>query len=506
VSSGPPTPARQRAFLRDLLHADSHSPWLPAALGGAIVALAFAVAILAPESVRGPAVLGVTSLAIVLAYLPWPKPTLLVFALFVLFYHTLARWLTPDLRHIDEVVVPILFIAAALRTRPWRHDLIEPLREGALMVMLVAGVGSSLVNGVPGDVWPLGLLLLIKIFAFLYVVLWHDFDAADVRQLYPLVLGIGVVVLALAAVEALDPVTFRQTLNLTDISVPREGLPSIKSLFYHPVLFAWFAAFVGLYLFAGYVVLRRWWLLIGAGLFSVGTILAGRRRAIIGVAAGLLAGLAAYARSAPSWRGTLRAWWPVGAGAVLLAVVFLPSLVGLADLTIDPGIPTDAGSADARTALYRTSVLIARDDFPFGAGLGRFASGTSRSPYSPVYAQYGLDQIDGLSPQFSNFATDTFWPRILGETGVIGLIAMIVFTLVLVVQGWRAARFNHHDALTRAFLLGTWMVFLQALVETLASSMFDSPPRIYLMFGALAVAISIARQKPAPDPARYSSG
>ena len=137
------------------------------------------------------------ALAFIAAYIPWPKPTLLVFALFVLFYHTLARWLAPDLRHIDEIVVPVLFVAAALRTRPWRHGMLEPLREGALLVMLVAGVGSSLVHGVPSGFWPLGLLLLLKVFAFFYIALWHDFSASDVRQLYPLVLGIGIVVLGL---------------------------------------------------------------------------------------------------------------------------------------------------------------------------------------------------------------------------------------------------------------------------------------------------------------------
>ena len=124
-----------------------------------------------------------------IAYIVWPKPTLLVFALFVLFYHTIGRWLTPDLRHIDEILVPVLFVLAFFRTRPWRRDMIEPLREGALVVMLVAGIGSSLVSNVPASVWLLGLLLLFKMFAFFYIALWHEFNAADVRQLYPLVLG-----------------------------------------------------------------------------------------------------------------------------------------------------------------------------------------------------------------------------------------------------------------------------------------------------------------------------
>src|SRR3954470_5158157 len=312
------------ARLGRLLRVNSPSPWVPVVLGAAILAVVFAAAIAAPAPVRGPAVLGTAAVACLLAYLPWPKPTLLLFALFVLFYHTLARWLTPELRHIDEIVVPLLFVAALIRTRPWRRNLIDPLREGALLVMFVAAVGSSLINADPANVWPLGLLLLGKMFAFLYVALWHDFGPRDVRQLYPLVLAIGIVVLALVPIEALDPDRFRQVLNLSTISEPREGLPSVKSLFYHPVLFSWFSAFVGLYLVAGYVVLRRWWLLLGAALFGIGTILAGRRRAIGGLAAALMAGIAAHLAASRSWRASTRAWWPVVAGALLVALVFAP--------------------------------------------------------------------------------------------------------------------------------------------------------------------------------------
>jgi hypothetical protein len=496
------TPAGRpvRDFVPARLRALDTSPWLPLAIAAVLLVALAVVDLVLPNSVRGTAVLATAAVLIIAAYIVWPKPSLLVFALFVLFYHTLGRWLSPDLRHIDEIVVPALFVLAALRMRPWRRGLIDPLREGALLVMLVAGIGSSVVNSVPASVWTLGLLLLVKVFAFLYVVLWHDFESRDVRQLYPLVLAIGVVVLSLVPFELLNPTAFHRTLNLTQFGVPRDGLPSVTSIFYHPMLLAWFCAFVGLYLIAGYVVLRRRVLLIAAALFAVGTVLAGRRRAILGVAAALFGGVVQSFAGTRSWRLTARAWWPAAAGAVLVAAAFLPSLLGLANLTLDPGSQPGVSSPDARTSLYSTSVLVARDYFPFGAGLGRYGSGVSRDPYSPVYARYGLDKIDGLSPQHSSFVSDTFWPRILGETGIVGLVALIVFTLVVTRQVWRAARAPTTDGMTRAFLLGTWMIFVQALVETLASSLFDSPPRIYLLFGAVAVALSLSRRLTAsPD-------
>jgi len=488
ISSGWPAFRRQ-------LHGDSGSPLLPFALAAALLAVTALAAVVAPAAIRGPVALGSAGLAFICGYLIWPKPTLLVFALFVLFDLSLARWLTPELRHVDEIVVPALFVLAALRTKPWRRRLFEPLREGALLVLLGAGAASAIVNGVPPSVWVLGLALLAKVFAFLYVVTWHDFSGRDVRQLYPLVLGVALVVLGLSVFEILDVGAFRSLLNLSDVSVPRDGLPSIKSLLFRPVLFSWFTAFVALFLFAGYVVLRRWWLLLGAALFSVGTVLAGRRRGIVGSAIALLAGFAASVRASRSWRASLRAWWPVGGMVLLLGIVFLPALVGLVRLTLDDANASQQSTA--RVALYTTSVAIARDHFPLGVGPGRYGSGVSRDPYSPVYAQYGLDQIDGLSPDDSAFVSDTFWPRVLGETGVIGLGALLVFTAVLAFQTWRAAGAPQADALVRAFQLGAWMVLVQALTETLASSMFDSPPRIYLLFGAVGMSLALARPAPA---------
>src|SRR5439155_4830086 len=106
---------------------------------------------------------------------------------------------------------------------------------------------------------------------------------------------------------------------------PRAGLPAAKSLFYHPLLFGWLCAFVGLYLFAHHVVFRRRWMLLLALLFSVGTILAARRRTIIGVLVGLALGIGldlSHGRSG-LWK-RLERWVPAAIGVFVLTVAFLP--------------------------------------------------------------------------------------------------------------------------------------------------------------------------------------
>ena len=84
------------------------------------------------------------------------------------------------------------------------------------------------------------------------------------------------------------------------------------------------------------------------------------------------------------------------------------------------------GSGEARGVLYRTSLIIARDHFPFGAGFATFGTEFSRRKYSVIYSKYNISNIWGLSKDNDNFITDTTWPAIIGETGYIGTLAMVL--------------------------------------------------------------------------------
>lgn len=81
----------------------------------------------------------------------------------------------------------------------------------------------------------------------------------------------------------------------------------------------------------------------------------------------------------------------------------------------------DLGGASARSALLMTSIQIARDYFPIGTGFGTFASSVASEYYSPVYHMYGINAIHGMEEGRVLFGSDTFWPIIIGQAGVIGL-------------------------------------------------------------------------------------
>ena len=86
----------------------------------------------------------------------------------------------------------------------------------------------------------------------------------------------------------------------------------------------------------------------------------------------------------------------------------------------------------------------------------------SREEYSPVYQRYRLHRVFGLRERRPIAVTDTFWPMVLGETGVIGFLGAIGFFALLLRDLWRAAG-PRGSPETMAFTLGALMVLVEAL-------------------------------------------
>ena len=80
----------------------------------------------------------------------------------------------------------------------------------------------------------------------------------------------------------------------------------------------------------------------------------------------------------------------------------------------------------ARPMTYKTSLQILWDYFPFGPGMGTFASWGAAVHYSPLYYDYGLNNIWGLQPNFYYFIADAFYPT-LAQYGIAGVILFCIF-------------------------------------------------------------------------------
>lgn len=81
----------------------------------------------------------------------------------------------------------------------------------------------------------------------------------------------------------------------------------------------------------------------------------------------------------------------------------------------------------ARPLTYETGMKIMFKDYiPFGSGLGSFGTVAAAKEYSPLYYDYKLDMVWGLTPENPMFLADAFYPT-LAEFGIVGLFFFLWF-------------------------------------------------------------------------------
>jgi hypothetical protein len=473
-------------------------------VAGAAAVLGLGLAVGQPLNGLGPAGPAIAAAVAIAALFAWrPVEGLVAFATVVLLADTVEYWTGADLRYVDEVS---LLLIGAVAVAVHRRALSVPpagWREVALAGLFLAGLVSSLVNGVPASIWIPGLALLAKGFAFFYLVTSLPIDMDGVRRIVGSLLVVGLVIVAIGLVEFLAP-QLAGSLGVPTFRQQRGSLEVVTSLFTHPALYGWLAAVLSLVLVARFVERRDWWALPLAVLVGGASLLSGRRTPLIG----LFAGLAVGALRRAAWRrGAARVWGAVALGILVIVLVSLPALGSFYQGTLKDYFGSSEAIGEvfaedpdsriirplqARVALYAGSLAVARDEFPLGAGIGRFGSHMSRDQYSPVYAAYGLDRVHGLRERQPTAVTDTFWPMILGESGILGLIAVAAFFALLGRDLWRAAA-PVGSVGERAFALGALLVYTEALVRSAGSSVFVAPPVAYWVFGAAALSLALRR-------------
>lgn len=474
----------------------------------AAVVVASVAALVVDRTAVGPAQLVPAVAAVVVAGLFWFRPVegLLAFGLFALFADTVEHWLAVDVLLFDELGLLALIAAAVGAGRVATSRVRFGWLELSVIVLALAGIGSSLLNGVPLQTWVPGLFLLLKGILFFALVRLMPLTEADVERLGVALLVVAAVIGLSGFVEWLDPVAFQSALGLPIYEQARGGVPIVKSVFLHPAQFGWLTAFGSLICYARFVTHRSWWTIPSALVLNVGTFLSGRRTPLLGVVAAVGVGLAWWTSRVGLRRALLRIWLPAAGVALIGAFVLAPSIRQLALVTgfeYGPSMElVDEIFAEAprsevlagihpRVGLYAASVAIARDELPLGAGLGRFGSHMSRTDYSPVYERYGLDQVRLLGPSDPSAATDAFWPMVLGETGLVGAVAAIVFFGGMGVLLWRAAS-NAVSARLRTILLAALFVAVEGLIRSATSSVYVAPPIAYFVLGSAGAALAAA--------------
>jgi hypothetical protein len=356
---------------------------------------------------------------------------------------------------------------------------------GILIAMCVSGMILSSLSGRVA-LWPalMDLLLFSKPFLLFTIgtsVTVSDHDITkSLRVILPCMMGVVLFALIFLLFPAL------QIAYLGSLRVPDErlGFVSAQGFFDGPGPYSWFCAATFAVFYAAYLAFSRSAYLYGSLIAAVFTILSWRRKSMGGILAMVLVTVLLHARTNPIARRR--------ALAILAAVVFVGATAlapFLGDLWHNT-VQEYGGDADstARNALYSTSVAIAIDHFPLGTGLASFASYASQVYYSDVYRDYGLTTVWGLSPEYNAFITDTFWPMVLGEGGVVAFVPYLVFVVLLVRTCWIAARRKDLTPAGRFLPLWALLLLVGSLFESTASHIYDSTMQSALVMVPVGVA------------------
>lgn len=131
----------------------------------------------------------------------------------------------------------------------------------------------------------------------------------------------------------------------------------------------------------------------------------------------------------------------------------------------------------ARPETYRTSLLILKDYFPFGPGMGTFATAAAAKDYCyEIYHKYDLDTIWGLTGA-GGFVSDAFYPA-LAEFGIVGIWFFFVFWKRRVIAFTKIIDMKYYCIAFIAF-------FCLAIEQTADSSFLSGKGMGYCMLLAL---------------------
>ena len=99
-------------------------------------------------------------------------------------------------------------------------------------------------------------------------------------------------------------------------------------------------------------------------------------------------------------------------------------------MIVELGLSSTATELAPRAQLLITSLEILKDFFPLGSGLGTYGGQSSIVFDSAVYWKYGFSDFWWYEEGF--YLKDTFWPKVLGESGFAGALSLFVFIISII--------------------------------------------------------------------------
>lgn len=355
--------------------------------------------------------------------------------------------------YLDEMIAVLFCISAVMKSLSppnFERDRLMPKEKTALfllMAMACIGVLGNLTQGVQQGIVPIAIDLFTCM-KFVIMLLSAIIVFNDVSHIIELVEKEAKVLVSIMLICALVNLLFDIGMGVD----PRFGLrASFKFVFGHPTYLCMAGVGLTLVLMKNPEKNKRW---IYAALLVVALSL--RSKGIVFSAIALFLLLTMH-------KGKRLSVFHFLFGIVIAVLLGWDQFAGY----YQPG-------GFARNELTLKAAAIANDTFPFGAGFATYGSAVTAGfeYYSPLYYQYGLSTVQGLSPGHASFLSDTFWPTVLGQFGWLGM-ACFIGCIILLAWGVYFQRKGGLAALC---------CFLYLLISSTAESAFFNPQAVYLAF------------------------
>ena len=411
----------------------------------------------------------------------WHKIGIKIILIVMLMQDSITHWInSPLVSYLDEVVIlsiTIISILNILKTgRINKNSLIFSI---LLIIFLALGVASSIINSKSSSTTLIGgSFLAIKFWLIVVSLMNLSIDKNAEKTLIDSVMFAEKIVIIVAIFNFLFPNLYYTLFPNSHIS-KRFGLLSICSIFDHPGKYGWFMLLSGI---VHYVKFKRGeeskefkYALISI-LFAIFSF---RTKVIVGVVGCITYYLLFLDKKNVSkiMRNTLI----IVTLSSLMLFVFSELIENTYTLYF-----TEVKGVSARQSLSQNSVVIATEYFPLGVGFGKYATWYSSKDYSEYYYKYKMNRIYGLSPEFPSYIMDVYWPAILGETGVFG---MLIYIYMLVSIGrllHTSLRYNKNSI----FLYVSILLLIQTIIESFGEPSFNSSPQNILVGTIVGIAAS----------------
>jgi hypothetical protein len=399
-------------------------------------------------------------------------------------------------RSIDEILMVATLVRVGVLAVRREVVWLSPKLWRWPMVFVGAGLSSSLLHWRGPIVAILGMALASKFLIYLLLGLSIPWKREDAERALDWCIPLTVIILATGLLGFLSPAIYAKYFASVegDVSYERGGVMPFALPFVQPGLYGWLMAVLLLGAVTLAIEKRR----IGAQLTIVGAaigVLASlRRRPLLGIPMAIGSALTQLSR-----RQIAAITIAAGIAAGTLAFYARDLVNIVVEDTLASYLDPLSRDRTARAALIAGGVTLAVRQFPLGEGFGTYGGYVSQRNYSPLYDELGLSTVYGLAPESPDYLQDTYWPHLLGETGVIGTAAMLFF----LVATWRrllVIRSKSTSPQLRMIALFAVMILVEGAVESLAGPVFEYSLQAFVLAVPIAMALRLARDEAVEEP------